>query len=127
MKNIYWIIIGIIGMAILLYFSKDRSKISAPILNIDTVKTEPITSTGDAEGSIPSMGYIPTDYRTTPSENFLGKSSSEVLVMIYQWPDAQLYDVTTKGIVKMNFRVNNHHHELTFLEDSCVSDVILKK
>ena len=127
MKNWMWILIGIIGLAILLYLASDYEEIPHATIHVDT--TEVIIGGGsDGGGSIPEMDYEPKSYKKQPSEKFLGKKFSVCLQMVHEWPDAEIYEIEHphEGIAKMDFKVNRHNHELSFLDDVCVADYIIK-
>ncbi|MFN4082392.1 MAG: hypothetical protein ACK4K9_02065 [Bacteroidia bacterium] len=126
MKNWIWIIIGLIGLTILIYLSRDRNEIPHAKFVIDSTTLQ-MNGSGNPDADIPYQNYNPTNYRRQPSEDFLGKRFSVIMHMIYEWPDAQVYEVNTDGLTFMKFKVNNRHHELHFIDDSCVADYINRK
>lgn len=122
-----WILIGVIGLAILIILANDHEEIPHATIYVDTTT---VTSGGgnNGGGSIPEMDYEAKSFKKQPSEKFLGKKFSVCLQMVHEWPDAEIYEIAHphEGIAKMDFRVNRHHHDLSFLDDICVSDNIIK-
>jgi hypothetical protein len=127
MKNILWILLGLIGLAILVFLSRDKQVLPHGRFDADSIKSV-LNETGEnPDAYIPYLNYEPKSYRRQPSEAFLGKKFHVIMDMIYEWPDAQLYEVNTEGLMYMRFKVNRKVHELHFIDDSCVADYITRK
>lgn len=126
-KNIIWVIVGIVGLAILLLLIRDEKGIPHATMIPDT--TEVNGGNGEYGGEETFLEYTPQNYSRKPSEEFLGKTYVKCLEMVYEWPDAQLIATNSgnHGIASMEFIVNENHHLLEFLDDKCVEDRILNK
>jgi hypothetical protein len=125
MKNILWILLAIIVLAILLWLSRDGNTVPHAII-IDTLGIN-IHSNSNKDAEHHETFSATENQKHLPNEIFLGKSMSECLTTMSEWPDAQLLEITRDGMPVMRFRVNNRIHELKFIDDICVSDEILKK
>ena len=123
MKNLLWVLLAVVVMTILLLLSSRTEEVPHGYIQVDT--TDQIEAgSGETGGSVPEMGYVAKSYKRQPSEDFLGKSYSTCIQMIYEWPDAQLYEMASgiDGIPFLDFSVNKHHHNLIFSNDICVQD-----
>jgi len=127
-KNLLWLLIGVVVIAILFFLSRDEYKIPHSKLNIDSV-TYVHTSPGESGGGDPEMGYEPASLKEPLTEKFLGKTFAKCMQIVYDWPDGKIFDVNDghDGNETMNFMVNGHHHELFFQNGICVEDNIIKK
>lgn len=127
-NNIVWILLGVIVLAVLFFLSRDEHQIPHSTLSIDSV-TEVKSGGGESGGGDPEMGYEPASLKQPLTEEFLGKSFSKCMQIVYDWPDGKIFDVNDgrDGTETMNFMVNNHHHELFFQNGICVEDNIIKK
>lgn len=127
MKNVIWIIIGVVGLLILVLLTREENVIPYSTTQIDTIDYKagaPVEESG--EFVLPE--YTPQSFTRKPSEDFLGKPFVKCLQMVYEWPDGILYE-TNEGagnIANMEFKVNGRHHQLFFLDDKCVEDNIIK-
>lgn len=128
-KNLLWIVLGLVVLSVLFFLSRDEYKIPHSKLNIDSVTTVNTTSGGESGGGDPEMGYEPASLKQPLTEEFLGKTFSKCMQIVYDWPDGKIYDVNDghDGNETMNFKVNNNHHELFFQNGICVEDNIIKK
>ncbi|MBU3664049.1 MAG: hypothetical protein FGM41_12760 [Bacteroidetes bacterium] len=126
-KNIIWVIVGIVGLAILLLLIRDEKAVPHVTLITDTTKV--IVGNGETKGEVPFLENTPQNYSRKPSDEFLGKTYVKCLEMVYEWPDAQLIETNSgnQGIASIEFKVNENHHLLEFLDDKCVEDRILNK
>jgi hypothetical protein len=126
-KNIIWVIVGIVGLGILLLLIRDEKGVPHATIIPDT--TEVNEGNAAYGGEEPVLEYTPQNYSKKPSEDFLGKSYVKCLEMIDEWPDAQLFETNSgnHGIASIEFIVNKNHHLLEFIDDKCVEDKILNK
>ncbi len=125
MRNFLWILLAIVVLAILVWLARDRDIVPHAII-VDTTDVN-MPGGGNADAEYPDMFFTPETKKRLPNEIFLGKPMSECLTTMYEWPDAQLFEITRDGMPVMRFRVNNRIHELKFIDDICVSDEIIKK
>lgn len=125
-KNILWVLFAIVVLAVLYYLSRENEVIPHSTIPRDTTEIRTYGKGGDYWGGDPVMNYNPTSKKRAPREDFLGKKFSVCLEMIYEWPDAQVYDMGDGkgGMTFLDFTVNNHHHFLTFSENVCATDDI---
>lgn len=124
MKNWFWIILAIVVMVILVFLAKDDQKVPSGKVVFDSIEKP---RGRDQDAKIPSFDAPVTNKKYKPSEDFKGKSYAKCLEMVYEWDDARLIDANSSGMVRLKFKVNNHIHELDFIDDICVNDVIVKE
>jgi len=127
MKNLIWIFIGIVGLGVIVYVTLTENNTNIHLnVKLDSLNYK-YNIGNNTSVSVQDMDYKPISNSPKPEENFLGKIFSTCMQMVYEWPDAQLYEANNDDLQKMIFMVNNTHHELTFINDSCVTDYVLKK
>jgi hypothetical protein len=126
--NLIWILIGALVLGVLIFISKDDYIIPHSKLKSDSVTSFDEKSGGGYGGGDPEMSYEPASLKEPISEDFLGKSFSKCMQIVYDWPDGKIYDVNDghDGNETINFKVNNKHHELFFQNGICVEDNIIK-
>ncbi len=127
MKNVFWILLGVVGLTALILLTREDNPIPHSTMQIDTMDYK-VGIKGEESGEVVFPEYIPQSYTRKPSDDFLGKPFIKCLEMVYDWPDGRLYEANDGdgSIANMEFVVNGRHHQLYFLDDKCVEDNIIK-
>ena len=130
MKNIFWILLAVVVMGVLLYLSRPKDNIPHSIIGQDSTSITLETAIGEDYGGeetfISSKTY---DTKRTKSEAFIGKTFTQCLEMVSHWEDGKIIDMGDGqgGITFMEFITNGNHHVLTFSQDICETDEIIKE
>lgn len=127
-KNIFWIILGVVGMGLLIYLSMHEDSAWIHAGSPDSIKVVLENKGFNYDGEIPHQDYVPASPKRKASEDFKGKKFHECLIMVSEWPDAKIIDMGDGkgGETFIDVVVNHHHHYLSFSEDYCQTDQILK-
>lgn len=127
-KNILWILLGLAVLAVLIYLTRRPEEMPHYTNHSDSISYEVVAKSPEYGGETPKMGYNPVSPKRAPSEDFIGKRFHVCLEMIGQWDDSEIFDMGDGigGVTFLEFRVNKHHHYLTFSRDICETDEIIK-
>jgi hypothetical protein len=130
MKNILWILLAAVIMGVLVYLSRPKDTITHSLIEQDSTTLPMEVAVGEDYGGeetfISSKTY---DTKRTKSEAFIGKTFPKCLEMVSHWEDGHIIDMGDGqgGLTFMEFVTNGNHHVLTFSQDICETDEIIKE
>ncbi|MBU3661677.1 MAG: hypothetical protein FGM41_00560 [Bacteroidetes bacterium] len=130
MKNIFWILLAAVILGVLVYLSRPKDTITHSLIEQDSI-TLPMEATlsddyGGEETFISSKTY---DTKRIKSEAFIGKTFPQCLELVSLWEDGHIISMGDGhgGLTFMEFVTNGNHHVLTFSQDICETDEIIKE
>jgi|694.fasta_scaffold04838_17 hypothetical protein len=130
MKNFFWILLAVVVMGVLLYLTKPKDIIPHSLIVKDSTTLPIDVAVGeDYEGEETFISSKTYDTKRIKSEAFIGKTFPQCLEMVSHWEDGHIIDMGDGqgGLTFMEFVTNGNHHVLTFSQDICETDEIIKE